>query len=103
MGEFDYEYLKFPFLETILYESIIEGTLSNCLRSCRDYWIETLRSHAERRTIRQYARDLIEYRNKGITPPKSHHAIRPTSTSATTQKVEDMSLSKNDDENISNY
>jgi len=94
LGEFDYEYLKFPFLEAILRESITENTLSNCLRSCKDYWIETLRSQAERRAIRQYARELIEYRNKDIRPPSSHRAIRPTSA---TKQIEKMSISNNDD------
>lgn len=78
MGEFDYEYLKFPFLERILYESIIENTLPNCLRSCKDYWIETLRNKDERRAIRVYARELVEYRNKGIQVPKTVKAQRPT-------------------------
>ena len=97
MGEFDYEYLKFPFLEAILRESITENTLVKCLRSCKDYWLETLRSQAERRAIRQYARELLEYRNKGITPPKTHRAIRPTST--TTTQINNMSLSNNKDDN----
>ncbi len=99
MGEFDYEYLKFPFLEAILREIIIEDTLSNCLQSCKDYWIETLRSHDERRAIRQYARELIEYRNKGISPPRSHRANRPAPPLPETKKVEDASLSKSNDEN----
>jgi len=103
LGEFDYEYLKFPFLAAILRESIIEDTLSNCLRSCKDYWIETLRSHDERRAIRQYARELIEYRNKGISPPKSHRANRPASPLAAARKIEDMSLSKNNDKDEANY
>ncbi|CAF0756255.1 unnamed protein product [Adineta ricciae] len=77
LGEFDYEHLKFPFLERVLYESIIENTLPNCLRSCKDYWIETLRDQGERRAIRMYARELIEYRNKGVSPPKCHRAQRP--------------------------
>jgi len=101
LGEFDYEYLKFPFLEAILRESITENTLSNCLRSCKDYWIETLRSQDERRAIRQYARELIEYRNKEMRPPSSHRAIRPTSTSAT-KKIEKMSISDNDDDDNNN-
>ncbi len=95
MGEFDYEYLKFPFLEAILRESITENTLPNCLRSCKDYWIETLRSREERRAIRQYARELLEYRNKETPPPKSHGAVRPASN---TPKLETMSLSENDDD-----
>ncbi len=98
MGEFDYEYLKFPFIEAILRESITENTLGNCLQSCKDYWLETLRSQAERRAIRQYARELLEYRNKGITPPKTHRAIRPTSTSTTTTQINNMSLSNNNDD-----
>ncbi len=85
MGEFDYEYLKFPFIEAILRESITENTLVNCLRSCKDYWLETLRS-------------LLEYRNKGIAPPKTHRAIRPTSTSTTTTQINN----KDDNDNNPN-
>ncbi|CAF2850815.1 unnamed protein product [Rotaria sp. Silwood2] len=83
LGEFDYEYLKFPFLEQILRESITENTLPNCLRSCKDYWIETLRSRDERHAIRQYARDLLDYQKKGIIPPQPHRAIRPSSSIST--------------------
>lgn len=96
MGEFDYEHLKLPFLETILHESITEDTLPNCLRLCKDYWIETLRSRAERHAIRQYARELIEYRNKGIIPPELHHAIRPPSISPAAKQIQRMSLSRRD-------
>ncbi|CAF0879905.1 unnamed protein product [Rotaria sordida] len=87
LGEFDYEHLKFPFLEQILREIIIENTLPNCLQSCKDYWIETLRSRDERRAIRQYARELIEYRNKGSYPSKSLRAIRPSITKTTTTAI----------------
>ncbi|CAF1236124.1 unnamed protein product [Adineta steineri] len=88
LGEFKYEYLKFPFLAAILRESITENTLSNCLRSCKDYWIETLRNPDERRAIRQYARELVEYRNKGMTPPKPHKAHRPRPTSAVRKQID---------------
>ncbi|CAF1589502.1 unnamed protein product, partial [Adineta steineri] len=98
LGEFKYEYLKFPFLTAILRESITENTLSNCLRSCKDYWIETLRSPDERRAIRQYARELVEYRNKEMTPPKSHRAHRPRPTSAAAENTENMLSSKGDDD-----
>ncbi|CAF1016587.1 unnamed protein product, partial [Didymodactylos carnosus] len=77
LGEFKYEHLKFGFLECILRESIIENTLNNCLRSCRDYWIETLRSKSERQSLKRYANELIDYRNKGILPPKQFRAERP--------------------------
>jgi hypothetical protein len=100
LGEFDYEHLKFPFLEAVLRESITENTLSNCLRSCKDYWIETLRSKKERRAIRLYANELIDYRNKGISPPKSYRASRPSASPTT--KIRKMSLSKGDDDNHSN-
>ncbi|CAF3433526.1 unnamed protein product [Rotaria sp. Silwood1] len=86
LGEFDYEYLKFPFLEQILREIIIENTLPNCLQSCKDYWIETLRSRNERHAIRQYARQLVEYRNQGLTSSKSLRAIRPSITKETAAK-----------------
>ena len=82
LGEFEYERLKFEFLAGILREAITENTLSNCLRSCKDYWIETLRSKDERRAIRQYATELIEYRNKEMNPPPSHRAIRPSAAAA---------------------
>jgi hypothetical protein len=97
LGEFDYEHLKLPFLEAILRESITENTLANCLQSCQDCWIETLYSTAERRAIRQYARELLEYRNKGITPPKAHRANRPPPRSTTTAKTGNISLSKSND------
>ncbi|UJR27245.1 hypothetical protein I4U23_008540 [Adineta vaga] len=107
LGEFDYEHLKFPFLERILYESIIEDTLSNCLRSCKDYWIETLRSQDERRAIRRYARELIDYRNKQITPPSSHHAERPeplppTTTTTTTRPTKSSKSNDSNDDNMTN-
>ncbi|CAF3448903.1 unnamed protein product [Rotaria sp. Silwood1] len=86
LGEFGYEYLKFPFLEQILREIIIENTLPNCLQSCKDYWIETLRSRNERHAIRQYARQLVEYRNQGLTSSKSLRAIRPSITKETAAK-----------------
>jgi hypothetical protein len=94
LGEFGYEHLKFSFLEAILRESIAENTLANCLRSCKDYWIETLYGKPERRAIRQYARELLEYRNKGMTPPKAHRANRPSTTTA---KTGNISLSKSND------
>ncbi len=96
MGEFDFEHLKFPFLEAILRESITENTLSNCLRSCKDYWIGTLRNQEERRAIRQYANELIEYRDKGLSPPKPHRAVRPSPTTATATQLENMSIEEND-------
>jgi len=98
LGEFDYEYLKFPFLEAILRESITENTLSNCLQSGKDSWIGTLRNQDERRAIRRYANELIEYRDKGLSPPKSHRAIRPSPTTATATQIENMSISENDDD-----
>jgi hypothetical protein len=94
LGEFEYEYLKFPFLEQILREGIIENTLSNCLRSCKDYWIETLRDQGERRVIRTYARELVEYRNKGLNPPKSFRAHRPSS-----KEIKKLSSTAQSDDN----
>ncbi|CAF1379635.1 unnamed protein product [Didymodactylos carnosus] len=69
LGEFDYEHLKFGFLECILRESITENTLNNCLRSCRDYWIQTLRSKQDRQSLKCYANKLIQYRNECSLPP----------------------------------
>lgn len=69
LGEFDYEYLKFPFLVAILREAITENKLPNCLRSCKDYWIETLRDAKQRREIRQYANELVKCRNDAKNPP----------------------------------
>lgn len=97
LGEFDYEYLKFGFLEAILRECILENTLINCLRSCKDYWIETLRSREERRAIRQYGNDLIKYRNDETQPPAAFRAQRPTSTS--TREKKSVSKKTNDHPN----
>ncbi|CAF4496695.1 unnamed protein product, partial [Didymodactylos carnosus] len=41
------------------------------------YWIETLRSKSERQSLKRYANELIDYRNKGILPPKQFRAERP--------------------------
>ena len=92
LGEFNYEYLKFPFLEALLRECITENTLRNCLQVCKDYWIETLRRQEERRAIRRYARELIDYRNRGIQPPNGHHAQRLA-------VVDRMAISDDEDEN----
>ncbi|CAF5088871.1 unnamed protein product, partial [Rotaria sp. Silwood1] len=39
-----------------------------------------LRSRDERRAIRIYARELIDYQKKDIRPPASHRATRPSSS-----------------------
>jgi len=60
--------------------------------------IETLHNQDERRAIRQYARELIEYRNKEIRPPSSRRAIRPSAISLIRAQMENMSISENDNE-----
>lgn len=78
LGEFDYEYLKYPFLQAILREAITEDNIRRCLRSCRDYWIETLKNPQERKQIRRLARELIKYRNKNERPPASLLEFEPS-------------------------
>lgn len=78
MGEFDYEYLKYPFLQALLREAITEDQIPRCLRSCRDYWIETLKNPVERKNIRRLARELIKYRHKNEQPPASLLEFHPS-------------------------
>ncbi|KAL3841889.1 hypothetical protein ACJMK2_020467 [Sinanodonta woodiana] len=48
LGELEYEQLKKPFIEFILYEAMVEKTLPNLLNSCYNYWINVLRDDNER-------------------------------------------------------
>ena len=52
LGEFGYEHLKPPFIRFVLWEAIVEGTLSRTLDSCRNYWIQVLRDDKEQTQIK---------------------------------------------------
>ena len=60
MGELDFEHLKANFVKFVLYESIVEQTLTNLLDSCVDYWIEVLRDSNERESVKDYCEELMK-------------------------------------------
>jgi hypothetical protein len=66
LGELKYEHFKAPFVEFVLHEAITEGTLPNTLDSCMDYWVEVIRSGAERRRLKKKARQLAREHNRRV-------------------------------------
>ena len=59
LGEFNYEHLKAPFVRFVLYEAIIERTLSNTLDSCLNYWLQVIKDDKERKEVKKYAQKLF--------------------------------------------
>ena len=60
LGEFQYEHLKAPFVKFVLWEAIVEGTLTRTLESCMNYWLEVIRSDEKRAELRKWAEQLAE-------------------------------------------
>lgn len=54
LGEFGYEHLKKPFVEFVLQEALELGTLQNCLESCNNFWIGTIKDDEARKELRRY-------------------------------------------------
>ena len=46
--------MKVKFLEFVIEEALEKKTLKNCYKSCKDYWVETLRDDGERKFIQDY-------------------------------------------------
>ena len=59
LGELDFEHLKANFVKFVLYESIVEQTLTNLFDSCVYYWIEVLRDDKERESVKDYCEELM--------------------------------------------
>ena len=60
LGELGYEHYKAPWVQFILREALEERTLKNCLDSCLDYWINTIKDEAERKKLNEYAEQYID-------------------------------------------
>ncbi len=59
LGELGYEHYKCHLVEFILREALEEKTLINCLDSCLDYWVNTIKDDAERARIKNYADQFV--------------------------------------------
>ena len=60
LGELGYERIKVKFLEFVIEEALEKKTLKNCYKSCKDYWVETLRDDGERKYIQDYMQKVEE-------------------------------------------
>ena len=60
LGELGYEHYKLPLVEFILREALEEKTLVNCLDSCLDYWVNTIKDDKERARLKKYAEEFVE-------------------------------------------
>ena len=60
LGEFQYEHLKAPFVKFILWEAIVEETLTRTVESCVNYWLEVIRNDDKRAGLRKWAERLAE-------------------------------------------
>jgi len=59
LGEFGYEHLKANFVKFMLYEGMVEGTLSNVIDSCVKYWIGVLKNDQDRKAMFDYYDELV--------------------------------------------
>jgi hypothetical protein len=69
LGEFGFEHLKRPWIEFMINEIFVEGSLSNCKDSCKDYWVPVMRDDEER------AR-LIAQIHEFMPPPQEEDEVR---------------------------
>ncbi|XP_012941571.1 uncharacterized protein LOC101851663 [Aplysia californica] len=54
LGELGFEHLKKPFLQFVLEEALVTTQLERTLKSCRDYWIGTVKNDADREELYRY-------------------------------------------------
>ena len=59
LGELGYEHYKAHLVEFILTEALQEKTLVNCLDSCLDFWVNTIKDDFERARLKDYAESLM--------------------------------------------
>ncbi|KAK3581548.1 hypothetical protein CHS0354_031889 [Potamilus streckersoni] len=93
LGELGYEHLKKPFIEFILHEAIVEGTLSNLLRSCCNYWIDILRKDDDREAVWKYYGFLNEVQTKYISDEMHEGSMKIQDKSMSEQKTEQKKVS----------
>ncbi len=61
LGELGFERLKKPFVHFVLEEALERKTLVNCLDSCLDYWLLTIKNEKERNCLRDYSSQFVEF------------------------------------------
>ncbi|XP_006821062.1 uncharacterized protein LOC102805320 [Saccoglossus kowalevskii] len=54
LGEFRYEHLQAPFVQFVLKEVYKNDRLTNCLNSCVQYWIHTIKDDGKRTELLEY-------------------------------------------------
>uniref|UniRef100_A0A673IZ36 Opioid growth factor receptor-like protein 1 n=1 Tax=Sinocyclocheilus rhinocerous TaxID=307959 RepID=A0A673IZ36_9TELE len=55
LGELGFESFKLPLVHLLLEEALVEGTLPNMRHSALEYFVYTLRQHAQRRALLRFA------------------------------------------------
>ena len=60
LGELGYEHYKAHLVKFILREALEERTLVNCLDSCLDYWVNTIKDDQERAELKGYAEEFVD-------------------------------------------
>ncbi|XP_051945624.1 opioid growth factor receptor-like protein 1 [Xyrauchen texanus] len=55
LGELGFEKFKLPLVRLLLEEALVEGMLPNMRHSALEYFVYTLRQHAQRRTLLRFA------------------------------------------------
>lgn len=74
LGELGFENFKLPLVRLLLEEALVEGTLPNMRHSALEYFVYTLRQHAQRRALLRFAqRHYHPPENFIWGPPKKKH------------------------------
>ena len=60
LGELGYEHYKRRFVGFLLREALEEKTLGNCLDSCLDFWVNTIKDDKERVQLKKYAEQFVD-------------------------------------------
>lgn len=75
LGELGFEHLKLKFVEFMLKEIILEGTLPNLFDSCVGFWLMVLRDNQERVKVIRMAKDFCD-RYNGVVTEYSDSPVR---------------------------
>ncbi|XP_073689940.1 opioid growth factor receptor-like protein 1 [Garra rufa] len=81
LGELGFESFKLPLVRLLLEEALLEGTLPNMRHSALEYFVYTLRQHAQRRALLRFAQRHYQPPENFIWGPPKKKRI-PASGSA---------------------
>ncbi|TRY83073.1 hypothetical protein DNTS_013535 [Danionella cerebrum] len=74
LGELGFESFKLPLVRLLLEEALVEGTIPNMRHSALEYFVYTLRQHAQRRSLLRFAQRYYQPPENFIWgPPKKKH------------------------------